>query len=126
MKKSYSQLIKQIEKLKLEAEKARQIEIQDVVKRIRDAIDHYGLTAQDLGLNAGLPTSAKAAKAATAKTPAAKKTRRSKGTNAAFPTAVVKFRDESGHSWGGRGKRPQWLRDALAAGKQLQDFLVKP
>jgi len=25
-------------------------------------------------------------------------------------------------SWGGRGKRPTWLRDALTAGKSLADF----
>jgi DNA-binding protein H-NS len=38
---------------------------------------------------------------------------------------VVKYRNEDGAGWGGRGKRPQWLRDALAAGKQLSDFEVK-
>jgi DNA-binding protein H-NS len=38
---------------------------------------------------------------------------------------VVKFRNEAGATWVGRGKRPQWLRDALAAGKQLSDFAVK-
>jgi DNA-binding protein H-NS len=37
----------------------------------------------------------------------------------------VKFRDETGRTWGGIGKRPQWLRDALAAGKSLQDFAVQ-
>jgi DNA-binding protein H-NS len=36
----------------------------------------------------------------------------------------VKFRDVSGNTWGGMGKRPQWLRDALASGKRLEDFLV--
>ena len=30
-----------------------------------------------------------------------------------------------GNTWVGRGKRPQWLRDALAAGKQLSDFEIK-
>ena len=30
----------------------------------------------------------------------------------------------SGNTWGGRGPRPQWLRDALANGKSLQDFAV--
>lgn len=39
----------------------------------------------------------------------------------------AKFRDAAGNSWGGMGKRPQWLRDALASGKRLEDFLiVKP
>ena len=41
------------------------------------------------------------------------------------PAAEAKFRNEAGQTWGGRGKRPQWLRDALAAGKTLADFAVK-
>ena len=44
---------------------------------------------------------------------------------AAKPTIVVKFRNESGGTWGGRGKRPQWLRDAINSGKSLSDFAVK-
>ena len=41
------------------------------------------------------------------------------------PPAVAKFSDGQGNTWVGRGKRPQWLRDALAAGKQLSDFAIK-
>jgi len=47
-------------------------------------------------------------------------TRRRRGRKA----RTVKFRDASGNTWGGMGKRPQWLRDALAAGRRLEDFLV--
>ena len=32
--------------------------------------------------------------------------------------------DAFGNTWVGMGKRPQWLRDALATGKSLEDFLV--
>lgn len=39
---------------------------------------------------------------------------------------VAKYRDAAGNTWGGMGKRPQWLRDALASGKQLEDFLIQP
>ena len=38
---------------------------------------------------------------------------------------AVKYRNEAGEGWVGRGKRPQWLRDALAGGKTLEDFAVK-
>jgi DNA-binding protein H-NS len=38
---------------------------------------------------------------------------------------VVKYRNETGGTWGGRGKRPDWLRAALASGKTLADFEVK-
>ena len=40
-------------------------------------------------------------------------------------SAVVKFSNGAGGTWVGRGKRPQWLRDAIASGKQLSDFAVK-
>lgn len=116
MSKSYLQIVKQIEALKLEAEKLRKQEVDGVVKRIREAIEHYGLTAADLGLG----------NRAAGKTmaPVAAKKRRGKG-KAAKPAAFVKFRDEAGNTWGGRGKRPQWLRDSLNSGKQLSDYLVK-
>jgi DNA-binding protein H-NS len=122
-KKSYVQLIKQIEALQLEAEQIRRSEIDGVVERIREAMSHYGLTAADLGL---IPAPAAGAR----RKPAAKlpaKTRRAgkaKGAKSAKPAAVPKFRDEAGNVWVGRGKRPQWLRDALAAGRSLQDFAV--
>ena len=34
----------------------------------------------------------------------------------------AKFKDDQGNTWGGRGPRPQWLRDALASGKALDEF----
>ena len=36
----------------------------------------------------------------------------------------VRFRDDEGNTWIGRGPRPQWLKDALASGKNLGDFAV--
>lgn len=116
MKKTYTQVVKQIEALQQEAEKLRRHEIDGVVSRIREAIEHYGLTAGDLGL---APKSARGALATGQ--PAAKKRRKA---GKARPARAVKYRDEAGHTWGGIGKRPQWLRDALAAGKTLQDFSV--
>jgi len=119
MKKTYAQIVKQIEALKHEADKLRRQEIEGVVSRIREAIEHYGLTAEDLGLAPRTPRSAKAAGKPAAKT-------RRKSAKAKPATArAVKFRDEAGRTWGGIGKRPQWLRDALAAGKTLQDFAVQ-
>ncbi len=37
--------------------------------------------------------------------------------------AAVRYRD-GGNTWTGRGKQPVWLRDRLAAGATLGDFLV--
>ena len=122
MTKTYTQVLKQIETLQIEAEKLRRTEIDGVIARIRVAIVHYGLTAADLGLSGGA-ASGKPANAGKAR---AKNT----GKAAAATTAAkvpktpkpIKFRDEAGRGWGGIGKRPQWLRDALAAGKTLKDF----
>jgi len=38
---------------------------------------------------------------------------------------AAKFRDADGNTWAGRGKRPVWLREALAAGRTLEEFAVK-
>jgi DNA-binding protein H-NS len=105
--------------LQHEAEKLRRQEMGDVIARIREAVVHYGLTAEDLGLG---PKATRGAKAAAK--PAAKTRRKSTKAKTAAGRAV-KFRDETGRTWGGIGKRPQWLRDALAAGKTLQDFAVQ-
>ena len=117
MTKSYAQVMKQIDSLKLEAEKLRRNEVTGVIKRIRDAITFYSLTAADLGLGAR-------AQGAAGKAAAPAKGLKRKGAAAKGPRAL-KFRNDSGGTWGGSGKRPQWLRDALTGGKQLSDFAVK-
>jgi DNA-binding protein H-NS len=119
MTKSYSTVLKQIEALKVEAEKLRRNEVDGVIARIREAIQHYGLSAADLGLGGA---KAKAAPAEKAAMPGKRKKRK---TAAAKTPAVAKFSDGQGNTWVGRGKRPQWLRDALAAGKTLADFEIK-
>ncbi|MEM1429529.1 MAG: H-NS histone family protein [Pseudomonadota bacterium] len=37
-----------------------------------------------------------------------------------------KFRnpDDSSQTWSGRGRRPQWVKDAEAAGKSLEDMAI--
>ncbi len=116
MTKSYAQIVKQIKALEAEAEKARRTEIDGVIARIREAIEFYNLTAADLGL--AVKPKAEGAKSAG---PAKRKKRKA----AAKTSAAAKYTDGQGNTWVGRGKRPQWLRDALAAGKQLSDFLIK-
>ena len=114
MSKSYAQIVKQIESLKQEAEKIRRGEVDGVIARIREAISFYNLSAADLGLSVrAKPAAGKAAPV---------KRKKGKAGKAAI---VVKYRNDAGGTWGGRGKRPQWLRDALNAGKKLEDFAVK-
>jgi DNA-binding protein H-NS len=116
MSNTYTGVMQQIKSLQREADKLRRKEVTGVIARIREAISAYGLTAADLGFG-GRP-----APVAT-KAPAKKGRKRNNG---AMKTAgLVKYANGSGGTWGGRGKRPQWLRDALGSGKKLEDFLVK-
>jgi DNA-binding protein H-NS len=105
MPQSYKQIQKQIETLQRQAEKLRAQEVDGVIARIKVAITHYGLTAEQLGFG----TTAKGAK-----------TRMNAGTAPANRSA--KYSDGQGNSWSGMGKRPYWLRDALAAGRTLDEF----
>ena len=113
MSKTYAQVMKQIDSLKREADELRRKEVEGVVGRIKEAIRAYGLSASDLGLGG----------ARTARAPKAAKKRAGRKP-AKAGAAVAKYRDEAGNTWGGRGPRPAWLRNALAAGKQLADFAV--
>jgi DNA-binding protein H-NS len=109
MAKTYAQIQKQIEELQREAEKLRRDEVDAVIARIKEAIQVYGLTAQDLGLTPAAKSSSRPAR------PAGK---------AAAKSRSAKFRDAEGNEWSGRGPRPKWLRAALAAGKALDDFAI--
>lgn len=98
MKKTLASIEAEIEKLKASAEKIRKDEVAGVIGRIRVAIDHYGLTAADLGFGS-------AGAARQAKPVAGKKT-----ATAATGFGIAKYRDpSSGKTWTGRGKPPAWI-----------------
>ena len=111
MTQSYKQIQKQIETLQHQAEKLRKQESNGVIARIKVAIAHYGLTAEQLGFGA-------TANGAKTKTKTKTKAKAGKAT----PTRSAKYSDGQGNSWSGVGKRPYWLRDALAAGRTLEEF----
>jgi DNA-binding protein H-NS len=109
MAKTYVQIRQEIEALQREANALRAKEIAEVVERIRQAIEEYGLTAADLDLPA----------------PGRRRAAAGKGSRRAAQNATAaRYRDAAGNTWGGRGPRPQWLRDALAAGQRLEEFAV--
>ena len=109
----------QIANLQAQAEALRAKEVAGVVARIREAIVHYGLTVADLGLGSAKSKAPKGA--AVAATP------KSKGKTASKKTArTIKFADGKGGTWSGIGKRPNWFKDALAAGRKPEDLLAKP
>lgn len=102
MAQSLAQLQKQIAALQAQAAKIKQDEVAGVIARIKDAVKSYGLTAKDI-------FGARASGA---------------GGTKSKSGAKVAYSDGKGNTWVGRGPRPQWLREALAAGKQLSDFAV--
>ena len=105
MAQTYAQVAKQIAALHAKAEKLKRQEVGEVIAKIKKAIAAYGITVQELF-----------GKATATKSKAITK----KATSAGVP----KYSDGNGNVWGGRGPRPQWLREALATGKQLTDFLA--
>jgi DNA-binding protein H-NS len=106
MSKTYLQIQQEIERLQREAERLRQEEVAGVVARIKEAIQVYGLTAADLGLG-GAPQKRLARKSPLGSAKA------------------VRYRDDAGNTWSGRGPRPQWLREALATGRSIEEFAVQ-
>jgi DNA-binding protein H-NS len=118
VKKSLAQVTAQIEKLQKEAEAIRARELHGVIARIKEAIQHYGLTSTDLGLT----VSRGGARRSAVKSVAKKRRQRSPRRN----TGVIKFRSTDGQqTWTGHGRAPNWFKFALEAGATRESLLVK-
>ena len=115
MQKSLSRIQQQIEKLQRQATDLRNREAAGVIKKIKVAIEHYGLTADDLFGGRAKPAASAGNGHATA-------TKRAAGQKRA-PIAV-KYRDDAGNTWTGRGSQPRWLVAHLKAGRKIGDFAV--
>lgn len=123
MAKTYEQIQQQIEKLQSRAKALQAVEAKGVIARIREAIKHYGLTAEQLGFGGAVAASSAPAippapKSAVAAKPATKSAGKSKAARKAL------FSDGSGNEWVGRGPRPTWLREALQAGRDVNEFRI--
>ena len=118
MAKSLKQVLSQIEKLQKEAEALRAKEISGVVARIREAIEHYGLTPEELFGSSPAKPRARGASARPAKAASGKR-------KAPRGTGAPKYHDGAGRTWTGVGKRPNWFKEALAAGKSAEDLLIR-
>ena len=53
-----------------------------------------------------------------------KKTKGKAKTKRAGGKVAVKYRDDKGNTWTGRGKTPRWILTAEAAGKSREQFKV--
>ncbi len=103
---SYSDLINQAQALMAQAEQVRKQELANVIADIKAKMKEYGITLEDLG-------GAATRKSSGAK-PAASKSK-----------APAKYRGPNGELWsGGPGRKPEWVKAALAAGKNIEDFRI--
>lgn len=102
--KKHDELITQ---LRQKAEELRNHERAGVIEEMRRKIAEYGLTAADLKLGTRVAGG-----------------KRVPGTPAV--KGIAKYRGPAGEPWsGGRGRKPRWVTEALAAGKLLSDFEIK-
>lgn len=95
------ELMAQARALMAQAEQERKNELSQVIADMKAKMKQYGITVADLG--GGV----------------ARKVGKSKSA------APAKYRGPSGQLWaGGPGRKPQWVRDAMAAGKSIEDFRI--
>ena len=100
---TYSELMAQEQALMSQAEQARKNELAAAIADIKAKMKEYGITVADLGGAAA----------------GAKKAAKSKSK------AVAKYRGPNGELWaGGPGRKPEWVRAVLAAGKSLEDYRI--
>ena len=98
---NYSELMAQAQALMAQAEQARKSELASVVADIKAKMKEFGITVGDLG-----GVGAKGVAKTKAKAPA-------------------KFKGPNGELWaGGPGRKPEWVREILASGKNIEDFRI--
>lgn len=101
---TYVKLQKQIEALQAEAAKILSDEKAGKIAEVKAIIQTYSLTPQEVFGRSG--------------------NWKGKGSTPKANRSAL-FGDANGNTWGGRGPRPQWLRDALNNGSNLDDFKLQ-
>lgn len=91
---TYLELKQQAQRLLVEAEELRVSEVAQVISEIQQKMQDYGLTLADLG--------------------------NTKPTGKTITPSPVKYRGPNGKTWvGGKGRKPDWILEALAQGKDI-------
>lgn len=101
---TYLELKRQAEELLQQAQAMLESEKAQAIKDVKQKIADYDLTAEDVGLVSG-------------------KTRGRKATvrKANKPSDNL-FKGPAGVTWTGRGRKPNWVIEALASGKTMDDL----
>ncbi|MFN3829583.1 MAG: H-NS family nucleoid-associated regulatory protein [Tepidimonas ignava] len=98
---TYAELKAQAEALLRQAEEMRQQERAGVIAELRAKMAEYGITAEELAGGA--------------------RGRRRASRSKAEP----KYRGPNGETWsGGPGRKPEWVRQILAAGGDLEQYRI--
>ena len=95
---TYKEIKTRIAKLEQEAEALRKAELIAVITEIKAKMIEYGITSKDLGII------------------------KNKTKKSAAGSSNPRYRNTDGQTWSGRGRKPKWITDALAAGKTLEDM----
>lgn len=103
----YMKKMAEIDALNAEANRLREMEIGEVIGRIKRDIALYKLTAADLGFDLSSDNNI----------PLKKQDNRS--------NVAPKYIGPEGEKWSGRGKTPNWLKVQLDKGKSVDDFLAR-
>ncbi len=97
---SYDDLMQQAKALMEQAENVRKAELAGVIADIKAKMKEYGITTADLG--------------------AAQQKKKVGGSE-----KVAKYRGPSGELWaGGSGRKPQWVRDVIAKGGDVEQYRI--
>ena len=106
-KLSLEAINQQIAALQQQAAEIISAEKAEVIGKMKVAIAHYAITAEDLDL----------APRATRKAPKAPKANIAEKPKGKAKPGKIKYRDDASHTWSGMGPKPRWYQEALAAGK---------
>jgi len=90
------------------------------IKKVRALMKKLGVSLSDLA--AGTAESARRgrpSKTAAARSANGAKPRKARGK------VAIKYRDDKGNTWTGRGKTPRWLVEAEKSGKTRESFKIK-
>lgn len=123
-------LNRKIAKLQKQADAIKNRERKGVIDRIRQAIDDYELTPADLFTESGAPVrrSRRAGGAGSDRVLAdagSNRPRRGRPLGAVSRNPVpIRYRDDKGNTWTGRGKTPNWLKAHIENGREANEFLI--
>jgi len=101
---TYAEIQKKIAELEKQAEAQLRVERAGNIQQVKQLMQQLHVTVEDI-------------------CPGVLKRRGSAG-GAVSKGAIRYANPEGGKGWTGHGRKPRWVLDALAAGRQLEDFAV--